>query len=266
MEVNLAAAAELIKRETHRYTGGPAHVFEKAGRDTFVALLREGLLPHHKLLDFGAGCLRLGYWFVRFLDSGNYYAIEPVASMMEAGKKHLFGPDIIRDKAPTFHVSANCDMTSFGVQFDYVVARSILTHTKPGMLHRILSEFAKCATPNGAMLASYWAAEGTKAYSVNGPIGDQMPRDEWGFIAVVKFSLRYLQSAASEYGLEVEEVMLETPRIGEQIWIRIAFPSRIRPIERPEWRANPPHENTSDGGSTAAVRSFWKRIWRPLRV
>ena len=222
--MNLAEVAAQIERESGRYTGGPLHVFEKVGRDTFVTLLRHGLLPHHKLLDLGAGCLRLGYWFVRFLDSGNYYAIEPVVPMLEAGKKYLFGPDIIREKNPHFHVSTQCDMTFFGVSFDYVVARSILTHTKPAMVHKILSEFARCAAPGGAFLASYWAAESERAYSVPGPTGDAMDRNEWGFIKVVKFSLGYLQRAAAEYGLEVEEVMLDTPRIGQQIWIRIAFP------------------------------------------
>ena len=44
------------------------------------------------------------------------------------------------------------------------------------------------------MVASYWSASGDKAYSIDGPIGDEMARDDWGFIKLVKYSLGYLQS------------------------------------------------------------------------
>ena len=220
--MDLSEVAKTIELESGRYTGGPIQVFEKVGRDTFVTLVKDGLLPHHKVLDFGAGCLRLGYWFVRFLDSGNYYAIEPAFAMLEAGKKHLFGPGILRDKNPHFLVSDKCDMSTFGIRFNYVVARSILTHAHPAMLHKIFEEFAKCAAPEAAMLVSYWAASGEKAYLADGLIGDDLGRDRWGFTRVVKYSLDYLQRAAGEYGLVAEEVMLDSPRISEQIWLRIS--------------------------------------------
>lgn len=87
---DLTAAAKAMKKEIG-WTGGPIQLFEKVGRDSFDTALALGLSPHHKFLDFGAGMLRLGYWFVRYLDSGNYYAIEPRAEAMEAGKKHLLG-------------------------------------------------------------------------------------------------------------------------------------------------------------------------------
>lgn|GEM_PF-3640038 len=34
-------------------TGGPAEQFEAVGRETLVALLECGVLPHHDFLDFG---------------------------------------------------------------------------------------------------------------------------------------------------------------------------------------------------------------------
>jgi len=145
--------------------------FEKIGRHSFDTALALGLAPGHKFLDFGAGALRLGYWFVRYLDSGNYYAMEPSAERIEGGKTHLFGADILREKAPTFYVSDKCDMTTLGVPFDFVIARSILTHTHPGMLHLILDEFSRSSAPDGVMLASYWALDGEHAYRQIGEIG-----------------------------------------------------------------------------------------------
>jgi len=93
------------------------------------------------------------------------------------------------------------------------------------MLHKILSEYASCAVPGGAMLASYWAADGPKAYPVEGPVGDEMARDDWGFIKVVKFSFAYLESAAAEHGLVIEEVMLDRPRLAYQIRVKISLPA-----------------------------------------
>jgi SAM-dependent methyltransferase len=216
-QMDFVAAAKAIEKDTG-WTGGPSQLFEKVGRDARDTALALGLVPRHKLLDFGAGMLRLGYWFVRFLDAGNYYAIEPRAAALEAGKKHLIGSDILRDKSPHFYVSKKCDMTTFGVAFDFVVARSILTHAKPGMLHRMLEEYSKCAAPQGIMLASYWALEGKNACTLDGHIGDRLGHNDWGFVGVIKYSLGYLKAAALEHGLTVEEFAVSPP-LNQQIWL-----------------------------------------------
>jgi hypothetical protein len=223
-EMDLAAAARAIKKDVG-FTGGHINRFEKIGRHTFDTALALGLASGHKLLDFGAGALRLGYWFVRFLDAGNYYAIEPCAERLEGGKTHLLGPDILREKAPTFHVSDKCDMTAFGVPFDFVIARSILTHTHPGMLHQILEEFSRCAAPHGIMLASYWALDGEYAYKKFGETGDKLSRDDSGFGGTIKYSLAYLKAAALEYGLGAEDFVVSAP-LNQQIWVTFrALPS-----------------------------------------
>lgn len=213
-ELDLGAAARALKNDIG-FTGGHLNSFERIGRHSFETARAAGLSPDHKFLDFGAGALRLGYWFVRFLNAGNYYAIEPSAERMEGGKRHLFGPDILRDKAPTFYVSDKCDMSTFGVPFDFVIARSILTHTHPGMLHLILEEFAKCAAPSGIMLASYWALDGDRAAGVS---GDDMPREVMAFGGTVKYSSAYLKSAAQEHGLGAEDFPVSQP-LNHQIWM-----------------------------------------------
>jgi hypothetical protein len=155
MKTDLSVLAQRIEEETGHYAGGPLRDFEKVGRHTLLQLITAGLLPSHRLLDFGCGSLRNGYWFIRFLDSDNYYGIEPVEKGVRAGLKHLIGPELEAIKQPSFNYSDDNDIGAFGVSFDYVVARSILTHTCPGMLHRILETFAS-SSPNGTMYASYW--------------------------------------------------------------------------------------------------------------
>lgn len=215
-DMDLAAAARAIKKDVH-FCGGPIDLFEKIGRDAFDTALALGLASDQKLLDFGAGTLRLGYWFVRFLDTGNYYAIEPHAERLEAGKVHLFGPAILQDKAPTFYASDKCDMTAFGVPFNFVVARSVLSHAYPGMLHRMLEEFSRCAAPHGVMLASYWVLSGEHATRKPGTAGDKLPRDDASFGGTIKYSLAYLKAAALEHGLSAENVV-RAPLLNQQVW------------------------------------------------
>src|SRR5688572_23381308 len=120
------------------FTGGPLELFETVGRDAFVTLLLNGLLPAHRVLDFGCGSLRLGYWLIRFLDAGCYFGIEPREEAVQVGEQTCVGAQLLELKQPRFDYNAGCDMRVFGETFDFVVARSVLTHLGPFQLRRIL--------------------------------------------------------------------------------------------------------------------------------
>ena len=244
MSTDLVELGKRISKETNHYAGGPPQVFESIGRYTFQTLLAGGLLPSHRLLDFGCGSLRNGFWLMRFLDSGNYYGIEPVEKGVRAGLKHLIGPELEAFKKPTFRFTNDNDIGAFGVPFDYVLARSILTHTCPGMLHQILKTFAR-SCPNGVLYGSYWRhdppGQGWRAWERIRPevaryrnmkvnpsilkahqiyaVGDDLPDDDMRFIEIVTFSLGRIQSVAAQYGLSAEEDWTFKP-IGQQIWLK----------------------------------------------
>ena len=164
MSTELVKLGERIAAETGHYSGGSAHDFEIVGRHTFQTLVAGGLLPSHRLLDFGCGSLRNGYWLMRYLDSGNYYGIEPVEKGVRAGLQHLIGPELEAFKQPTFRFSTDNDISAFGVPFDFVVARSILSHTCPGLLHHMLKTFAS-SCPRSVVSTT----------AVSRPIGDPKP-------------------------------------------------------------------------------------------
>jgi len=231
-----------ITEETGHYSGGPLPVFEEVGRHTFQTLVAGGLLPYHKFLDFGCGSLRNGYWFMRFLDAGNYYGIEPVEKGVRAGLKHLIGPELEAFKKPQFIFNDESDISAFGVPFDYVMARSIVTHTCPGMLRKMLKTFAE-SCPDGVMYASYWRLDLPKAptfLSRNsernkyqnmavsdkglGPNqiyvhGDDLPDDDMRFVEIIRYSFGYIENLAAEYGLSVEEDWTYPP-VSKQIWLK----------------------------------------------
>ena len=49
-------------RRSGIWSGGPGDRFEGVGRNTLAAMIKYGLMPEHKVLDAGAGSLRVGWW------------------------------------------------------------------------------------------------------------------------------------------------------------------------------------------------------------
>jgi len=221
----LNALGTQIVAETRHYNGGVEGLFEVVGRDGLITLIRNGLLPSHRVLDFGCGSLRLGYWLIRFLDPDRYYGLEPIEKGVTAGMKILIGDELKDFKRPTIRHAWDSDITAFEVPFDYIVARSILTHTCPGMLRKILSGYAT-SSPDGMFFASYWRLDGdevfdSSAYDASQVVvdGDDLPLDDMRFVTCIKYSLAYMQKTAKEFGLVVDEYR-EFETMGKQIWLR----------------------------------------------
>lgn len=227
--MNLNEIGRKIASEPGCRTVGPPHLFGPVGRNTFATALEEGLLADHYLLDFGAGCFRLGYWFLRFLDPGRYYAIEPVVALVNAGRKHLFSDELWAFKKPGIDHNGDCAMGVFGVKFDFVIARSLLTHTAPGMLNTIIREFAANRSSSGKLLASYWR-EDIPNKPVPGPkwkFGDDLPPDLRAWLPHCSYTLAYMEDRAAAHGLQVEEIP-SGPLLNGQRWLVFTPARRLR--------------------------------------
>jgi cyclopropane fatty-acyl-phospholipid synthase-like methyltransferase len=55
---------------------GPGDLWESKRRFQIEFLLKQGLLPHHRLLDFGCGTLRGGIPLIEYLNDGNYVGLD----------------------------------------------------------------------------------------------------------------------------------------------------------------------------------------------
>ena len=85
------------------------------------------LACHHKVLDIGAGPLRIGHRLIAFLDADCYYAIEPVEHIFNQGKELIPAP-LWRRKRPRVDHNSTFDLGVFGCQFDVVLAHNVFIH------------------------------------------------------------------------------------------------------------------------------------------
>lgn len=77
---------DALARGRHRDIVGGR--WEETGRAQMALLLEAGLLPHHLLLDIGAGSLRLGCKAVPYLHPDHYWATDQSGALMAMGHAH----------------------------------------------------------------------------------------------------------------------------------------------------------------------------------
>jgi SAM-dependent methyltransferase len=196
--------------------GGPLQFFDLSGRATLSLLLEQGLCPFHRVLDLGCGTLRLGYWLIRLLDRGRYYGLEPDTFRLEVGKKYIVGEELLAQKEPHFANNDDFDLTVFNQEFDFVVARSIWTHTSRQQIAANLTSLAECLAPNGAFFTSFWPAMEPK---------ESYRGDEW--TPKARYRIDWLRQTCKSHGFRADQVPPTSPltsqllMLSDQHWLKI---------------------------------------------
>jgi len=210
------ARAEVMIRE-RGFLGVPTETFAAAGRSQLNALIAEGLKPDSTLLDLGCGCLRAGYWLVRYLDAAGYHGIEPVRARVELGLRYLFtDADLIR-KQPQFDFNSRFDSSVFDTSFDFFLAGSIWTHASKQQIQLTLDNFIRDSQESGVFLNSYLPALATD---------DDYRGDHWvgtgcesNVPGVVRHSLSWIEDQCANRSLSVRELPGEA--FDGQTWLTI---------------------------------------------
>lgn len=143
------------------------------------------------MLDFGCGSLRLGRLMIPFLNEGRYFGIDPNRWLIEEGLERELGRDAARIKKPRFSYNEDFDCSVFAEPFDFIVAQSIITHTGPDLLDRMLPTVAPALAERGLFLFSY----------IHGTEDAELPPDGWHYPGCVAYGSLYLDRKLSEVGL-----------------------------------------------------------------
>jgi hypothetical protein len=239
MPVSIQARAERLKN-SGGFMAGRAADYESVGRMQLATLIQLGLYPSSKLLDVGCGSLRAGYWFMNFLEPGCYFGIEPRREEVDDGLRYIIEPELVEYARPTFAYNDDFNLDVFGTTFDFVIARSIWSHTTKGQIEAMLDSFLQVSHPGSLLVASYLPASPlpdpireplyagmrkipklvTTLRRVRGrrlAPGDYQG-DEWA-AALVGHRRKWLHDQCSRRDLGLTE--LAEYRWGSQVWARI---------------------------------------------
>jgi len=175
--------------EEHRKAVGGR--WEEMGLLQFDFMVKMGLLPEHRLLDVGCGCLRGGVRFIHYLNWNRYAGVDKNQGLLDAGKTEML--KILSSRAYNIHQSGNFEFPEHWEKFDYALAQSLFTHLAPGMVSRCISAVASVLKPGGRFYATFF----DRAMKKELPIETFNGRDPYHLERV---HLEYMAEAA---GLEI---------------------------------------------------------------
>lgn len=135
--------------------------FQRRGRRLFDLIVKSGLSPHHRCIDYGCGSLRIGQHLISFLDSDRYLGLDVVSDFYDAGLP-LLPPEALLLKRPRFHPINENTIDSVSREMpDFIVSISVLKHVPPKEANLYFSNVAKLMGRNGVALITFNEGERT---------------------------------------------------------------------------------------------------------
>jgi SAM-dependent methyltransferase len=120
-----------------------------------VDFLKEaGMTTQSRVLEIGCGNLSQGKQLIEFLAPGHYAGIEPAGWLVEVALGHFPG---LEAQSPRFAWGTDFDATSFDMDFDFVLAHSVLSHCAHHQLPQLLANTRKVVDEGAVFLCSYRA-------------------------------------------------------------------------------------------------------------
>ena len=188
---------------------GPEKLYDFIGAQQFCVMFNLGLREQHKLIDLGCGSLRGGRLFIPYLNPGNYYGIEPNATLVSDGLQNELGHSILRIKQPHFYDFDDFEMSKIGIEAGFILAQSILSHSGVDIVEKILHEASHTLTKNGKFVATFFeGAEGKK----RGWLGHD----------ITTYTIRFMKFMAKKNGLKVKRLSEICPGVNHPVgqkWI-----------------------------------------------
>lgn len=150
--------ADAVAAGEHR--GAISGLWQELGLLQLDLLRGYGLQPEHTVLDLGCGCLRGGAHLVRYLDPGNYFGVDLLQSLLDAGYEKELALEGLQTRLPRENLlaSATLDFEVFGVSFDYLLAMSVFTHLPMNHVRGCLEKATAAMRPGAQFIATYFRA------------------------------------------------------------------------------------------------------------
>jgi tetratricopeptide (TPR) repeat protein/SAM-dependent methyltransferase len=193
--------------DNYRAYIGPPLQYDFMGATQFRLLCTLGLRAYHKVLDLGCGSLRAGRFLINYLESDNYYAIEPNKWLIDDAINEQLGSSIIDIKKPKFDHNSDFNTQVFNTQFDFIIAQSIFSHTGEDLIKIAFNNIQRSLTDDGIALVTF--IKGEQNFAGNG----------WIYPDCVEFTESTILTFIEACGLHVKELPWFHPR---QTWFVVS--------------------------------------------
>jgi cyclopropane fatty-acyl-phospholipid synthase-like methyltransferase len=171
---------------------GPPKNYDLISAMVFNLLTSIGLRQHHRVLDIGCGSLRVGRLLIPYLNSGNYFGVEPNKWLVDEGIKNEIGRDLVKIKDPTFSFCTSMGEFKKSLNLDYAIAQSIFSHCGKDLIKGWLSQVSLHLKDNGALVATFLVDD--KDYDGHG----------WIYPGCVNYKPETMVEIASEFNLDFD--------------------------------------------------------------
>jgi len=186
--------------------------WEETGRLQLALLQAHGMQPHHRLLDIGAGALRLGCKAVPYLNHGHYHATDASRALMLRGRAVEL-PDPARLPEAQLVEDAEFAFPGLPAHADYLIAWGVFTHLPPDQTAQALARIAARWPEPRVLLFTVFLAPGGQAGPLRQPDGvvTHPDRPPWH---LTESTLRDMATTA---GLSLTRLPDRLPR-GQVLW------------------------------------------------
>jgi hypothetical protein len=182
----LNAQRELIKLHCHKLRGGsyiewytkrmdgfaaeaaidPAtkRLYHDSGIVDLETLKLLGMKPTDKLHEFGCGFLRSAYFFIDFLDTGNFSANDTSGERIRTGIDYIrltYGFDVPKKK-PELIVNTDNSFDWLRRKPDIIWCHAVFTHMPPADIEDVIRNLKKVMTKGSVFYFTYSQKEGQR--------------------------------------------------------------------------------------------------------
>lgn len=142
-----------LAEEHHRLYGRPWCI----GRTYFEFLVRSGVGPDHRVLDFGCGAGRIGIWLIPYLERGHYVGVDHHWIALDAFARYEIPLHGLASRAPRLVLDDSLSVARLDTAFDTILDCYVSFHLDESARLRLYEGFAKTLRPRGRIFLPHAA-------------------------------------------------------------------------------------------------------------
>ncbi len=133
--------------------------WDEVGRAQFDYLCKEGLQPHHYMLDVPCGSFRAGRFFIDYLSEGHYFGADREQKHIDIGIDQVLTSQGLLAKRPdirTLEFTADAkDLAKlFGRRFDFIWVHALFDHIPHDVIRYCLRDLSAILEPGARLYAT----------------------------------------------------------------------------------------------------------------